>query len=199
VNHMWDERYKNEDYFYGTEANDFLVQVSKMIPARSKILCIGEGEGRNAVFLAEQGHEVNAVDLSVKGRSKALKLADSRGVSINYDISALEDFDFGQDHWDAIVSIFCHLPPAIRTLVHARLFDGLRRGGTFLIEAYTPEQLNYRNGGPPTLDLLYNREILCQDLPGIKWSLLEQRVREIHEGQGHNGLSAVIDGLGLKS
>ena len=111
---MWNERYNRAEYVFGTEPNDFLKENFQKIPLGGKVLCLAEGEGRNAVFLAEQGYQVTAMDMSNVGLNKALKLAQDRGVDIITQVADLADYDFGQAQWDGIVAIWAHLPPAIR-------------------------------------------------------------------------------------
>lgn len=102
---MWNERYSNSEFVYGTEANDFLKEQFQQIPAGGRVLCLAEGEGRNAVFLAEQGYQVTAIDLSDVGLNKALKLAGKKGVDIQTQVADLADYGFGNEQWDGIVSI----------------------------------------------------------------------------------------------
>jgi len=142
---MWDQRYSSIDYAYGTKANDFLISMVDKLPT-GKILCLAEGEGRNAVWLAEQGNEVTAVDSSEVGLKKAEKLAKERNVKITTVHADLADYDIGAQQWDAIISIFCHLPAELRQDVHRRCVQGLRNKGVMLLEAYTPKQLEYKTG-----------------------------------------------------
>lgn len=188
---MWDQRYDSETYAYGTEPNDFLVAMASRLPA-GRILCLGEGEGRNAVWLARQGYDVTAVDASGVGLRKAQRLADSHQVTIATIHADLAEYDFEPEHWDGIVSIFCHLPPALRADVHRRCVGGLCCGGVMLLEAYTPEQLALRTGGPPTTDLMMDMETLRAELTGLEFLHLQACEREIHEGEFHNGLGAVV-------
>lgn len=194
---FWDERYAQPGFAYGEAPNDFLVEVAERLPAGGRILCLAEGEGRNAVFLARRGHAVTAVDQSAVGLSKASELAARHGVSIETHVVDLADFDFGSG-WDAIVSVWCHLPPALRARVHAAVVAALAPGGLFVIEAYTPDQIPLGTGGPRDPDLMMSADILRAELPGLQWEVLEERRREIHEGPFHDGLSAVVVGLGVK-
>src|SRR5690554_6588810 len=116
---MWNDRYNNEHYIYGTEPNRFLAEHYSSIP-KGDVLCWAEGEGRNAVFLAEQGYQVTAVDLSDVGLAKAQRLAEARGVTITCVQADLAEFVLGENRWDGIVSIFAHLPPAVRQNLHQR-------------------------------------------------------------------------------
>ncbi|MCW8900864.1 MAG: class I SAM-dependent methyltransferase [Gammaproteobacteria bacterium] len=195
---MWNQRYSTETYAYGIEPNDFLVSMLDKLPA-GKVLCLGDGEGRNSVWLAEQGFDVTAVDLSEVGLAKANKLAKSRGVNITTAHQDLADFDIGVEQWDVIVSIFCHLPPTSRADVHRRCKMGLRQGGMLLLEAYTPLQLEYKTGGPATADMMMNVQSLSDEFIGMEFLHLQERIREVIEGKFHNGTGAVVQMLGKKS
>lgn len=195
---MWNKRYDGEDYAYGTKANDFLVTMVNRLPT-GKILCLAEGEGRNAVWLAEQGNDVTAVDSSDIGLQKADKLAKVRGVKITTFYADLADYDIGTQQWDAIISIFCHLPHELRQDVHRRCVKGLRDNGMFLLEAYTPQQLEYKTGGPPVSEMMMEMQSLSSELNGLEFLHLQECVREIHEGEFHNGTGAVVQALAKKS
>ena len=194
---MWNERYSSDHYAYGMEANDFLISMIDRLPG-GKILCLAEGEGRNAVWLAEQGNEVTAVDASDIGLQKADRLAKARGVEITSVHADLADYDIGTQQWDAIISIFCHLPPALRRDVHRRCVAGLRDDGMILLEAYTPSQLEYNTGGPPVAEMMMDMRSLRSELNGLEFLHLQECVREIHEGEFHNGPGAVVQALARK-
>ena len=188
---MWDERYSTENYAYGTKANDFLVSMIDRLPT-GKILCLAEGEGRNAVWLAEQGNEVTAVDASQVGLQKANRLAEARGVKITTVHADLADYDIGKQQWDAIISIFCHLPAALRQELHRRCIAGLRDDGMILLEAYTPLQLEYNTGGPPVAEMMMDAASVRSELDGLEFLHLQECVRDIHEGEFHSGTGAVV-------
>lgn len=192
---MWNERYNTPDYIYGTEPNDFLREHAAAIPAGGSVLCLAEGEGRNAVFLAQQGYVVTAVDSSEVGLAKAAALADARGVKIRCLHADLGDFALGEEAWDGIVSIFCHLPSFVRQPLYAALARSLRPGGVFLLESYTPAQLAFSTGGPKDVDMLVDAATLRRELPGLQFSLLEERQREVVEGTYHTGLAAVVQAI----
>jgi SAM-dependent methyltransferase len=194
----WDEKYGAPGHYYGTEPNDFLRECCSVIPAGGRLLCLAEGEGRNAVFLAQQGLRVVAVDQSPVGLCKAEALAAERGVRIETVVADLADFRIPPGHWDGIVSIWCHLPQPLRAGVHRQVVAGLKHGGVFLLEAYTPAQLEYGTGGPKTADLLPTLAELRTELDGLDLVHAVEREREVHEGQGHTGLSAVVDIVAVK-
>ena len=188
---MWDQRYAVDEYVYGKEPNDFLAEVGGGL-SPGKVLCLAEGEGRNAVFLAGLGHAVTAVDASAVGLEKARKLATERGVEIAVRVADLADFAIAPQHWDGVVAIFCHLPPDLRRLVHRRIVTGLRPGGRFILEAYTPRQLQFKTGGPPTAELLMTLADLQAELNGLDFEIAEEIERDIHEGHSHFGRGAVV-------
>ncbi len=195
---MWDKRYNKEDYVYGTEPNDFLMSQLDQLPS-GRVLCLAEGEGRNAVWLAEQGLDVTAVDSSEVGLRKARKLAEKKSVAITTLQTDLKDFEIGHAHWDLIVSIFAHLPSELRKKVHNACIAGLRSGGMMLLEAYTPRQLEYKTGGPPSADMMMDSQLLQNELNGLEFVYLQECIREIHEGELHKGKGAVVQMLARKT
>ncbi len=195
---MWDERYSQPGFTYGTAPNEFLVSVADQIP-QGRVLCLAEGEGRNAVYLAELECEVVAVDSSEVGLLKAEQLAVEHNVHIKTVVADLADFVIESQSWDAIISIFCHLPSALRQHVYRMAVAGLKEGGTFVLEAYTPEQLQFQTGGPSKTDLLVTLQDVKAELQGLDFVLAQEVKREVHEGVYHNGLSAVVQIVGLKS
>ncbi len=193
----WDDRYRSDDYVYGTAPNDFLrSRVDDLKPGR--ILCLAEGEGRNAVFLAEQGFDVTAVDQSAVGLAKAMRLATQRDVEIDSAVADLADFRIEPDSWDGIVSIFAHMPAQTRQQLHRSVVNGLRPGGVFLLEAYRPEQLQYGTGGPPTAEMMMTLAELRNELTGLVIQHAEETVRDVREGSLHHGPGAVVQVIARK-
>jgi len=194
---MWDERYRDAEYVYGTAPNDFLVSIADRIP-RGRALSLGEGEGRNAVYLAGLGCQVTAVDASPVGLDKAQRLAKAHGILIEARVADLAEFDIEPDNWDAVVSIFCHLPSAIRGSVHRKVVAGLRSGGVFVLEAYTPAQLKLKTGGPPTEDMLMTLNALKSELEGLRFIHAREIERDVIEGKFHTGRGAVVQVVAVK-
>jgi SAM-dependent methyltransferase len=193
----WDERFSEAGYFYGTEPNDFLRSVAERLPG-DRILCLAEGEGRNAVFLAGRGAQVTAVDASAPGLAKARALAAERGVAVETVQADLDSWPIVPGAWDAVVAIFCHLPPEIRGEVHRRAVAGLRPGGAFVLEAYTPGQLRYETGGPRVEELLMRLADVRAELAGLELEIAREIERDVLEGRGHTGRSAVVQVFGRK-
>jgi SAM-dependent methyltransferase len=188
---MWNQRYSAEHYVYGTEPNDFLAASLEQLPT-GRVLCLAEGEGRNAVFLAALGNQVTAVDASSVGLAKARRLAAKHGVEIETLTSDLAELEIEPGAWDLIVSIFAHTPAPLRADLHRRVATGLRPGGVFLLEAYTPDQLRYATGGPPTAELMMTLNALRGELAGLELLHAVERVRPVHEGELHFGDGAVV-------
>lgn len=193
----WNSRFSVQEYVYGTQPNDFLVEATSALPpVPARILSLGEGEGRNAVYLASLGHRVTGVDGSDVGLSKARRLAAERGVPLETVVSDLADFTITPGAWDAVVIIFCHLPMPLRRQVHRAAAKGLRPGGALVLEAYTPAQLALRTGGPSVRELLYTAEALREDFEGLELPVLRELERNVIEGTRYSGWSAVVQVLG---
>lgn len=197
----WDDRFGAEQYVFGEEPNDFLRAQTRLLKPGSRVLCIGDGEGRNSVHLASLGHDVVSQDQSGVGLAKARALAERRGVEIETWHVALEHYITLGDppkRWDAVVSIFVHLPPELRGAVARELTRQTAPGGFLLLEAYTPAQLAFGTGGPKDPSLLLTRADVEAD-----WSdgwQLDIRIveRDIQEGPGHRGLSSTVQAIGLR-
>jgi SAM-dependent methyltransferase len=194
----WDQRYGKAGYVYGTEPNDFLRAQASALPELGRVLCLGEGEGRNAVFLAGLGHDVVALDASAVGLAKASRLAAERGVRVATVHADLADYELGDRAWDSIVSIWCHLALPLRARVYRDVARALRPGGVFLLEAYTPDQIRLGTGGPRTLDLLPSLAQLRPELAALDLEVAVELERDVHEGSGHGGRSAVVQILGRR-
>ena len=194
---IWDTRFADTDYAYGKEPNDFLRQQVNSLK-KGKLLTLAEGEGRNAVFLAKLGFEVTAVDASIKGLNKAQLLASQNNVSIATVHADLTDFDPGEHQWDCVVSIFAPLGSAFRKVLHADIVRSLKPGGTFLIEAYTPEQVRFGTGGGNDPDTMLTSAQVEKELEGLNFDVLQQVEREVVEGKYHTGRASVVQALGEK-
>ncbi len=195
----WDQRYRGSEYVFGTEPNDFLKDIAPQIPPASKVLCLADGEGRNGVYLASLGHDVTSIDQSKIGLEKARLLAENRGVSLNTVVADLTRYEFGIDRWDAIVSIFFHIPSAPRNQIYARVTQALKPdGGLMILESYTPAQLEFGTGGPPTADLMMTRESARACFPDLSFDRCAELERDVIEGTGHTGRAAVLQVIARK-
>ena len=194
---FWNKRYEDVEYAYGREPNSFLVQNS--FKDKGKVLCLAEGEGRNAVFLAKKGLEVTAVDISSEGIAKTLRLAKEENVTIDAICSDLSSYSFASEKWDVIVLIFAHFPPDLRNAIHSKLFNSLKSGGKVILEAYSKEQITHKTGGPTELVMLYSEEELRQDFKSFDNLTIQTQEREVNEGKFHHGLASVIQLVATKS
>ncbi len=196
---MWNERYAGDTYFYGTEPNDFLSsQAHRWVPGQ-RVLCLAEGEGRNAVWLALQGLKVTAVDLSTVGLDKTRRLASAKGVEVACIHADLAEFEMGSAVWDGIVAVFAHLPPEVRERVWGRIPAALRPGGAFVAEYYAPGQEQRPTGGPREVSWLPSAAMVEQAFGAtLQTEHLWSGERDVHEGQGHTGLALVTQYVGRR-
>ncbi len=188
---MWNQRYAESVYVYGTTPNDFYKkELDKLTPG--KILLPAEGEGRNAVYAAELGWRVCAFDQSEEGKKKALRFAKERNVSIEYMIKDLDHIDYPADQFDAIGLVFVHLPGAGRRAIHRNIIRYLKPGGTLILVGFSKEQLPFNSGGPKDLAWLFSKEELIEDFIDLQIISLTQMETMIEEGEFHNGPASVI-------
>jgi SAM-dependent methyltransferase len=195
---FWDVRYAEPDYAYGSEPNDFLAGVADQLPPRGHVLCLADGQGRNGVFLAARGHHVTAMDQSAVGLARARALAAERDVTIETVVADLATFPIAPDAWDAIVSIFVHLPPDLRAHVARGVVRGLRPGGMVVLEVYSPRQLAHDTGGPKEPDRFATLTQLQEAHAGFEWLIARELERDVIEGRYHTGAAWVIQLLGRK-
>ena len=193
----WDERFATKEFVYGEQANDFLRQHAAGLAA-GQALCLAEGEGRNAVFLAELGHQVCAQDISPIGLGKAKALAQRKGVNITTLCCDLAALDLKPNSLDLIAAIWMHVEPELRATVFEQAMEALRPGGHLLIEAYRPQQLNFSSGGPARKELLIDAAQLQQELAALEPLILQEIERTISEGNAHQGRSAVVQFFGRR-
>jgi len=196
---MWDERYAAEPYAYGLEPNAFLAAQGPRLAAGMRALVPGDGEGRNGVWLAAQGLEVDTLDLSARGVAKAKRLAAERGVTINALQADAVAWDWPEARYDLIALIFVHLVESQRRVVHAKALRSLKPGGLIVLEAFRPEQIERQQagarGGPRDPALLYPLADVEEDFAGGEIVLLETAEATMEEGHLHVGDSAVVRAL----
>lgn len=192
MSEFWDSRFAGRDYAYGTEPNAFLAQQRGLLRAGTTALAVADGEGRNGVWLAQQGLRVLAVDSSSVGLAKAQQLAHTRGVSLTTELADLLTWQWPQAQYDYVVAIFIHFMPTHRERMHRAMLHALKPGGVLIMEAFHPDQLNYRSGGPPVREMLYTEEMLRADFAGAEILQLEETQTELAEGLYHRGPAAVV-------
>jgi len=188
----WDKKYNTAEFVYGTEPNTFLKQNLPAITSGNKILSLGEGEGRNAIFLLKNGFQVTAIDQSIIGLTKASKWASTLGFNLNIICDDLKHHPREENHWDAIINIFAHMYTNERIKMHQRVEKALKVGGVYILEAYTVDQLKFDTGGPKELDLFMDFHTLKKELSHLSFEVEKEYIKEIREGIGHTGQSAVV-------
>jgi len=190
-NEFWNEKFSTDEYIYGIEPNKFFKeQIDGLKPGR--LLLLGEGEGRNSVYAAIKGWEVDAVDFSQIAKKKALKLSKNNNVKINYAISNLADFIPSENCYDAIGLVFIHLKPESRIVVHKRIINALKKNGHIILETFGKEQLGKDSGGPQSKEMLYSKEELENDFGELRIHLLKKETVLLNEGDKHKGDASVI-------
>ncbi|MBU2491016.1 MAG: methyltransferase domain-containing protein [Bacteroidetes bacterium] len=194
---MWNQRYSEKDFVYGKEPNQFFKeQIEKLIPG--KILLLGEGDGRNSVFAAKLGWQVDAFDFSETAKQKALKFAESENVSINYEIADLQTAELKENFYDAVGIIYLHLPEEIREIVNAKAQKSLIKNGFLIFEAYEKDQIKNTSGGPKDVDLLYSLEDIFTDFQDLEIQKFNKENVFLNEGPLHTGVASIIRFAGKK-
>ncbi len=188
---MWESRYAEEEYIYGTAPNSFFKSFIDNNKA-ARILLAAEGEGRNAVYAASKGWDVYAFDQSEQAKLKALKLSEKFKVHINYTVSDLFDFNAESNSFDVLGVFYLHLPTEIKLPAFTKLLDFLKPGGKLIMEVFHKDQLENTSGGPKTLDLLYSIDEIQEILKPFKISEVERCSVLMNEGKLHQGLAEVI-------
>jgi cyclopropane fatty-acyl-phospholipid synthase-like methyltransferase len=197
---LWNERFGGEEYFYGTKPNAFLASQAHLLKPGQFALSAADGEGRNGVWLTEQGLDVLAVDFSEKALQKSRKLAESRGVALQTELADLYTWNWGENRFDVIVAIFIQFAsPLQRPALHQAIQRALKPGGLLLLQGYTPKQLEFKTGGPSNRDNLYTAADLRQDFAAMEILQLREHEMVISEGPGHSGMSALVDMVARKA
>lgn len=196
---MWDQRYSTTEYVFGTDPAAFLTRHSDVLAAGSDALVVADGEGRNSVFLAAHGLRVTAMDVSQVGVAKARRLADDRGVTVDFRVADIMEWEWAPEAYDVVAGVFIQfLDPGQRSVVFAGMQRTLRSGGRLLVHGYRPEQIEYGTGGPADPTHLYTEDLLAEAFADLEIEELHSYDTTITEGAGHAGMSALIDLVATK-
>jgi SAM-dependent methyltransferase len=189
----WEDRFSTPAYIFGREPNYFLAACRALLPSSGKALAVADGEGRNGVWLAEQGLDVTSVDFSPTAQAKAIALAKERGVDVTFVRSDVHDWEYPEAAFDVVVEIFTQFStPAERARKWAGMRRALKPGGLLIVQGYTPKQLDYGTGGPKEVENLYTRDMLLAAFGDLREVQIIEEERDLHEGAAHGGMSAVI-------
>jgi SAM-dependent methyltransferase len=195
----WEKRYAAGDYLYGTEPNAFLKAQANLLPKSGKALAVADGEGRNGVWLAEQGLDVLSVDFSPKAQAKAKALAERRGVAVRFITADVTAWDWPTAAFDVIAVIFIQFcGPPERRRIFAGIRQALKPGGLLLLQGYRVEQIAYGTGGPSEVENLYSEAMLREEFGGFGKLDIRAHDSIVAEGSRHSGMAAVIDLVGWK-
>lgn len=195
---FWDSRYGEEkEFVYGKEPNVFFADQLGNIPP-GKLLLPCEGEGRNAVFAAALGWEVDAIDFSDAAREKALAFAKDSGVNMKYYLAEIESFKAPSEFYDAVGLVYAHFHSAKRKQIHAHLLSLLKPGGWVIMEAFSKKQMPYKSGGPKDEEMLYDLKSIKEDFQSLKKIIFQEMMIELDEGDYHRGKAMVVRFVGKK-
>ncbi|MFT4715254.1 MAG: 2-polyprenyl-3-methyl-5-hydroxy-6-metoxy-1,4-benzoquinol methylase [Paracoccaceae bacterium] len=196
---MWDDRYSEPGFLFGTDPAAFMVDQQQYLIRGQKALAIADGEGRNSIFMAEKGLIVTAQDGSEVAVDKARGLAAVREARVDFQHADLRDWDWGAGEYDLVVAIFIQFAdPAFRDEIFAGMKRCLKPGGVVMLHGYTPKQIDYGTGGPPTAKTMYTEQLLREGFFDMEILRLQAYDREVQEGRGHSGKSALIDLIAKK-
>ncbi len=191
---LWDRRYAQDDYLFGVEPNAFLVRQAGRLKPGQVALAVADGEGRNGVWLAQQGLRVLSLDSSEVAQAKAGRLARERGVTLNLEHADVANWSWPVGAFDLVVGIFIQFAtPVLRTVLFDKMQAALKPGGLLLLQGYRPEQLAYGTGGPSQAENLYTEPMLRDAFAGLEILELTAHDSAIEEGHGHAGMSALIN------
>jgi SAM-dependent methyltransferase len=193
----WNQRFASADYIFGTTPNAFLASQAHLLKPGQRALCVADGEGRNSVWLAEQGLDVVAFDISPVGVDKARRLAADHSVTIAYEIADIESWSWPKASFDIVAAIFVQFAdPAMRAALFEHMAAALRPGGYLIMQGYTPKQIEYKTGGPPHAENMYTPELLRASFAHLEIVTLREYEQLLTEGTQHSGRSALIDFVG---
>lgn len=196
---IWNQRYSGDAFFYGTDPNAFLVSQRDRFKPGQSVLAVADGEGRNGTWLARQGLDVTAVDFSPIAVEKAQRLAKQYGVSVHQEISDLFAWNWGENRFDTVVAIFTQfVGPEQRRILNGLMLRALKPGGLLILQGYRPKQLEYKTGGPSSVENLYTAATLREEFSVMEILHLAEHDDEICEGEGHCGMSALVDMVARK-
>lgn len=189
----WNKRFTSDDFIFGTEPNAWLREHASVWQRGQRVLCVADGEGRNSVWLAQQGLLVDAYDIAEVGVAKARRLAQAQGVQVNYSVADCDTYDYGEERYDGVAAIFVQFAdPAMRARMFGNIHRCLKPGGVLILQGYTPRQLEYKTGGPPFVEHLYTEAMLREAFTGYGVLALREYEAELTEGSQHKGMSALI-------
>jgi hypothetical protein len=193
IGQLWDKKFSREGYFYGFEPNAFIASKTDLLAPQGEVLCLGEGEGRNAVYLASKGFDVTALDASPIGMSKALMMATNKGVSFQVELLDLEQWKPTKSY-DAVVTSYLHLEDPLRTQAFKQALQTLKTDGYFIGEFFSLNQIPRDSGGPKKPELLYTLASLESifSMNDCEIIHLQEEDVPLDEGKGHQGDALVI-------
>ena len=191
---FWNERFDKDEFIFGKEPNEYLVETAaRFLKKNDRVLCIADGEGRNGVWLAKQGMQVVGFDASDIALVKAKQFAKDNQVEVEYLFSDTDSFDWQANAYDAVAAIFIQFAdPVMRERIFQNVYQTLKPGGIFILQGYTPKQLDYKTGGPSAIEHLYTEESIRGLVKNFEVLELVSYEKVLNEGARHSGMSALL-------
>jgi SAM-dependent methyltransferase len=191
---FWNERFDKAEFIFGKEPNQYLLEkTGQYLKPNQRVLSIADGEGRNGVWLAKQGMQVVAFDASDVALAKAKHFAKDNQVVVEYIFSDTDSFTWHTNTYDAVIGIFIQFAdPTMRARIFQKTYEALRPGGIFILQGYTPKQLEYKTGGPSLIEHLYTEALIRDLVKDFNILELQSYERELSEGPRHSGMSALL-------
>jgi 2-polyprenyl-3-methyl-5-hydroxy-6-metoxy-1,4-benzoquinol methylase len=189
----WNQRYAGAGFLFGPEPNEYLRAQAALLAPGGRALCVADGDGRNSIWLARQGMQVDAFDISDVAVAKARQLAAQAGVTVNYSVADCDQWPWPAQAYDTVAAIFVQFAdPAMRQRLFNAMVASLKPGGLLILQGYTPTQLEYKTGGPPILSHLYTADMLRTELAALQMVELREYEAVLAEGKQHCGRSALM-------
>ena len=188
---FWNEKFLRDGYLYGKKPNAFIESCASNFKKGHRFLCLGEGEGRNAVYFAKRGHEVAAIDASDIGLKKLEEYAKEENVFVKTRCIDLNEW-IPSKKYGSIIATYLHMYKDDRKRLFDKIDSALKSKGFFIGEFFSVNQLNYESGGPKDINLLYTVEDFLNEFPNCIKHKVEEIETVLDEGNGHKGKASVI-------
>lgn len=190
---FWNKHFQGEQLLYGEAPNQFIKENLELLLPMESVLCLGEGEGRNAIFLADKGLSVEALDVSDVALFKLRERARAHYLHITLRHTLLA-------HWNpsptygAIVCTYLHLPKKEQKMLFEKSLNALKIGGIFIAELFSESQKSFHSGGEKETNMFYTLSDIAHTLKALPCSIqkLAQEIVLLNEGTAHTGRASVI-------
>ena len=191
---LWNDRYRERGALWGAGPNQFVVdRLAGLAPCR--VLDLGSGQGRNAIWLAQEGHRVTAVDISDVATTQGREMADQLGVEVDFITADLADWVPPDESFDLILLAYMQAPEQARREIHSKAVQALAPGGRVLVVAHHRDNLDHGFGGPPMPEVLFAETDLASDFAQLQVIENARVIRHVEkDGQAGDAIDIVFIG-----